>query len=173
MKKGSQMITYIAGDWDGDKTAIKKLYAWNANGSLSLSFKNAHDLTQAKDDSLNCSIKASLRLRMNGSDRFVLIVGNNTRSCTAGACFLCHSHYNGGVCSLKHSISNLSFIEFECDKAVRDGLDIVVLYNSAVNPPDRSNCPNVLKNIGKHVPMLTLAGGHRDWDYDAVRDALR
>lgn len=52
--------TYIAADWDGDKNAIDQLHTWNDGKKWSLSFTDAHDLTQARDNSLNCSIKASL-----------------------------------------------------------------------------------------------------------------
>lgn len=53
--------TYIAGDWTEDKDAIDQLHKWNDNKYLTLSFTDAHDLTQAKDSSLNCSIKSSLK----------------------------------------------------------------------------------------------------------------
>ena len=57
--------TYIAGDWAGDKDAIDKLYQWNDSNYWSLSFTNAHDLTQVKDSSLNCTIKHSLKTRLD------------------------------------------------------------------------------------------------------------
>lgn len=72
--------TYIAADWDGDKNAVDVLYSWNDNKYLALSFTNAHDLMQARDSSLNCSIKNSLKERMDASKTFVLIVGSNTTS---------------------------------------------------------------------------------------------
>lgn len=70
--------TYIAGDWDGDSDAIQKLYDWNDNKSAPIHFTNAHDLTQARDSSLNCSIKQSLKTRLDASKRFILIVGDKT-----------------------------------------------------------------------------------------------
>lgn len=53
--------TYIAGDWDHDKDAVDQLHKWNDSNYWSLSFTDAHDLTQSNDGSLNCSIKASLK----------------------------------------------------------------------------------------------------------------
>ena len=70
--------TYIAGDWTGDSDAIKKLYEWNESNYWSLSFIDAHEITKANDTSLNCSIKSSLKTRMDASKKFVLIVGENT-----------------------------------------------------------------------------------------------
>ena len=52
--------TYIAADWSGDYDAVEQLHKWNSSRYWSLSFTDAHDLMQARDNSLNCSIKASL-----------------------------------------------------------------------------------------------------------------
>lgn len=65
--------TYIAADWTGDRDAIDKLYEWNDSSYLTLSFVNAHDLTSARDDSLNCSIKASLATRLDASKHSSLL----------------------------------------------------------------------------------------------------
>ena len=107
--------TYIAADWDGDKNAIDKLREWNDGEKWSLSFTDAHDLTQARDDSLNCSIKASLVTRMDASKTFVLIVGSNTKSRRAGECTYC-SIFDNGKCKTGHTVSNDSFIEYECKR---------------------------------------------------------
>ena len=48
--------TYIAGDWTGDKSAIDQLHKWNDSKFWGLTFNDAHDITQANDGSLNCSI---------------------------------------------------------------------------------------------------------------------
>ena len=45
--------TYLAADWDGDKNAIDKLHEWNDGEKWSLSFTDAHDLTQSSDDRTN------------------------------------------------------------------------------------------------------------------------
>mgnify|MGYP001057231932 CR=1 FL=1 len=109
--------TYLAADWDGDKNAIDKLHEWNDGEKWSLY------LTQSNDDSLNCSIKASLDKRMNASKTFVLIVGSNTKSRRAGECTYC-ANYKNSKCSTGHTVSNDSFIEYECKKAVRDSEDL-------------------------------------------------
>ena len=53
--------TYIAADWDGDKNAIDQLRAWNDGKKWSLSFTDAHDLTQARDNSLIAALKHLLQ----------------------------------------------------------------------------------------------------------------
>ena len=57
--------TYIAADWTGDKDAVDQLYKWNNSNYWALSFTDAHDVTQARDGSLNCSIKSSLKKRLD------------------------------------------------------------------------------------------------------------
>jgi len=163
--------TYIAGDWTGDNDAIKKLYEWNESNYWSLSFIDAHEITKANDTSLNCSIKSSLKTRMDASKKFVLIVGKNTNVLRAGSCQYCHSlnsysHY----CARGHNVDYRSFIEYECDMAVKAGIDIVVLYNYTYVA--RSKCPDSVKYIGKHIAMCYEKYGEVYWDYQAVKNAI-
>ncbi|GKV75917.1 hypothetical protein PEC106568_10910 [Pectobacterium carotovorum subsp. carotovorum] len=163
--------TYLAGEWDGDKDAIDQLHKWNNSKHWSLTFTDAHDLTQARDGSLNCSIKSSLATRFNSSKRFVLIVGNNTKDARSGGCRYCSSYKSlTSSCARGHSVDHRSYIEYECDKALKDKLDIVVLYNAATI--DKSKCPESLKNFGKHIAMHYYANNVYDWDYNAVKTAL-
>ena len=163
--------TYIAADWDGDKNAVDQLYKWKNSNYWSLDFHDAHDLTQARDSSLNCSIKSSLAVRLDVSKTFVLIVGNNTKTVRSGGCQYCGS-YNSWTqsCARGHNIDYRSYIEYECEKAIRDGLKIVVLYNAgSVN---RSKCPDSIKYYGTHVAMWKWENGQYYWDYQAVKQAL-
>jgi hypothetical protein len=163
--------TYIAGDWDGDKDAIDQLHKWKDSYFWSLSFTDAHDLTQARDGSLNCSIKSSLAIRLDVSKTFVLIVGSTTKTVRSGSCQYCSS-YNSltGSCTRGYSIDRRSYVEYECEKASRDGLKIIVLYNAA--SVDKSKCPDAVKNTGTHVAMCYLEDGKYYWDYQAVKNAL-
>lgn len=163
--------TYIAGDWDHDKDAVDALYWWNDSSRYGLSFSDAHELKQARDTSLNCSIKQSLSDRLDASRTFILIVGEHTKELKAGGCQYCDS-YNSyhGVCCRGHFVDTRSYIDFECEKAIRDGLKIIVLYKSTV--VDREKCPSVVKYRGVHVPMLKLVGETLYWDYDSVKNAI-
>lgn len=163
--------TYIAAEWDGDKDAVEQLHKWKDSKYWSLSFTDAHDLTQARDSSLNCSIKSSLATRFDASKTFVLIVGNNTKTVRSGSCQYCSS-YNSRTyaCARGHSVDYRSYIEYECEKAVRDGLNIVVLYNAAT--VNKSKCPDAVKGLGTHVAMCYYENGAYYWDYQAVKAAL-
>lgn len=163
--------TYIAGDWDGDKDAIEQLHKWNDCEYWSLSFSDAHNLMQARDSSLNCNIKRSLAIRLNASKTFVLIVGNNTKTVRSGSCQYCYSKNSWtGACTRGYIIDNRSYIEFECEKAVKDGLNIVVLYNSTI--VDRNKCPAAIRWKGTHIAMKYYENGYCHWNYSAVKQAL-
>lgn len=167
--------TYIAGDWDGDKDAVEQLYKWKNNNHLILDFHDAHDLTQANDSSLNCSIKRSLNTRLDVSKTFVLIVGNNTKTVRSGRCQYCSS-YNSWTCACArgYTIDNRSYIEYECDKAKEaynnGNMKIVVLYNATI--VDKSKCPDAVKYVGTHKAMYYYKDGSYYWDYQAVKDAI-
>ena len=168
--------TYIAADWDTDEGAVSQLKKWNDSNYWSLSFTDAHDLTSARDGSLNCSIKSSLKSRLDASKRFVLIVGSNTDTVTAGSCIYCGS-YNSytKACAKGHSIDYRSYIKYECDEALKaynDGnMKIIVLYNScSVN---KSRCPSALRNVGIHSPMGKVhSDGKCYYDYATVKKAF-
>lgn len=163
--------TYIAADWSGDKDAVDQLIKWNESNYWILSFTDAHELTQARDGSLNCSIKSSLATRLDASKTFVLIVGSNTKTVRSGSCQYCDS-YNSWTsrCARGYSVDYKSYIEYECAKAIRDGLKIVVLYNAA--SVNKSKCPDSIKDIGTHVAMCTYENGQYSWNYQAVKNAI-
>lgn len=164
--------TYIAADWDHDKDAVDQLYRWKNGQKWSLDFHDAHELTQSRDSSLPCSIKTSLKTRMDASKTFVLIVGDHTDLVTKGSCHLCKNYNNYyGYCVKGYTVDKRSFVKFECDKAVEAGIKIVVLYNDVrVN---KLKCPSVVKYKGTHVAMIYKgADGKYYWDYNAVKKAL-
>ena len=164
--------TYIAGDWTGDKDLIDTLYYWNDSQRLTLSFFDAHEMTQARDTSLPCSIKKSLAVRLDASKTFVLIVGDATDSLTKGSCRYCGS-YNAytGSCARGMYVDYRSFIKYECQKAANDGLKIVVLYNAtSVN---RNKCPEVLRYKGQQVAAIYRGiDGKLYWDYQSIKNAI-
>lgn len=160
--------TYIAADWEHDIIAVEALNFWNENSKYGLSFLNAHDLKQARDSSLNCSIKKSLADRLNKSKTFILIVGDYTNNLRAGGCQYCKNYNSRKVsCANWYNIDYRSYIEFECEKAVNDDLKIVVLYNST--KVDREKCPEIVRYIGTHIAMLKY---DYSWDYQAIKNAI-
>ncbi|MBR6028035.1 MAG: molecular chaperone Tir [Clostridia bacterium] len=164
--------TYIAGDWTGDSDLIQQIYKWNNSDYWGLDFHDAHELTQARDDSLPCSIKSSLRMRLDASKTFVLIVGDHTMRLTKGGCQFCNSYNSyGKYCAKGHSVDYRSYIEYECEKAIKDGLKTVVIYNAECI--DKALCPDVIRHSGVHLPAIYRGtDGKRYWDYQAIKTAI-
>lgn len=158
----------------------KWLHEWNNNNHLALSFVDVHEFTQSRDETLNCNIKKNLRARLNISKTFVLIVGEHTLSVTSGACFHC-TYYRKYItipafCSKGYCVDNRSFIQYECEMAAKDydsGLlkNIVVIYNGLTSP-DKSKCPEVLKNKGVHIGSDIVENGTHKWAYSRIKEAI-
>lgn len=168
--------TYLAGDWDGDSNLIQQIYDWKKNGYLSLDFTDAHELTQARDNSLNCTIKDSLSTRLNASKTFVLIVGDKTNSVSSGSCQHCgcYSPYSHR-CLREKTLDFHSYVKHECEKAARDyrnnEMKIVVIYNYMSVHKDK--CPEAVRNIGTHIPGITRdIFGNPKPDYQAIKNAM-
>lgn len=173
--------TYIAGDWTGDRDLIDRLHRWNEDERLGLSFVDVHDLTQSRDTSNPCSIKQNLRLRLSVTKTFVLIVGRDTDKLTKGGCRYCERYvsrlFENPHCMSGKAIDNRSFIEYECEMALKDfrnGLlkNIVVIYNGELSPV-KHKCPSVLRDYGEHLGSDILNGeGRRCWNYPAIKRAI-
>lgn len=178
--------TYIAGDWDGDSDAIRQLYYWKENNYYSFDFVDVHSFMQSSDSSLPCSIKKSLRERLNITKCFVLVVGPHTDTVTKGSCQFCKKYdsseglklYGLNQCSSNGNIDYRSFIRFECEMALKDYLfndlkKIVILYNSI--DVDKSKCPECLRNVNGlvHIPMKNYNYlGQIVWNYQKIKNAI-
>lgn len=160
--------TYIAADWENDYNAVKKLREWNNDNSLALSFVDAHEFSECRsDDTNNCNIKKNCSQNLDHSKYFVLIIGKKTKHLRAGYCCNCKSFE---VCNNKYK-TNKSFIEFECDYAIRNNLPIIVLYNSW--KVDKSLCiESVVNKTTVHEPMWKKINGENYWDYQRVKNAF-
>ena len=162
---------YIAADWDKDKSVVDKLREWNDSDYYVIDFTDAHDLTQANDSSLPCSIKSSLRERLGRSKTFVLIVGDHTDSVTKGSCQHCRSYNSySRNCSRGHWVDYRSYIDFECDYASDHDLKVVVIYNSTYIR--KNKCPEILRNTGKHIPAYSYSNGVKKWNYSEIKNAI-
>lgn len=156
MYNSYRRYTYIAGDWEHDKAVVDKLYEWNSSSQSPITFNDAHKITQARDESLNCSIKASLLKRLQQSNKFILIVGAHTKNLTAGGCQFCKS-YNSYThrCGRGYNCDYRGYIKYECDKAIEMGLKVLVIYNSS--QIDKSLCPDVMKDYynATHISLFS------------------
>lgn len=164
--------TYIAGDWSGDSDLINQLYKWNDSNYWGLHFVDAHGLTQARDSSLNCSIKRSLRERLDRSKVFVLVVGLSTNEVRAGSCAYCSEYYAElHRCWRNHSTDTRSYIHYECEYAANHIDKIVVLHNCSY--VDRDLCPEPLRYRGVHIPSYEINDDYSTtWLYQDIKTAI-
>ena len=181
--------TYIAGDWDNDKSAVDQLHHWNDSNHWGLTFKDVHDLTSSRDSSKPCSIKASLKARMDVSKTFVLIVGDNTANLRKGLCEYCSGKVSdvwerAYRCPVGKTYYTTSFVDYECKlaaEACKQGkVEIIVLYKA--HSVNKSKCPAAIRELSTylydvtHVAMKTHAyqwGNYVSiWDYNSVRAAF-
>lgn len=162
--------TYIAADWDHDFDAVEQLHKWNDSSFFSkIDFVDVHEFVQARDSSLCCTIKRSLKERTNMSKTFILIVGNKTNLLTKGSCQYCNKYVNscfGVYCESENNVNYKSYIEYECESAIKGHLNIVVLYN--FNSVKKELCPEIIRYLGVHAPMKE----NGSYCYAKVRDAI-
>ena len=167
----SRTKTYIAADWDNDFEVVEKLYEWNNSDHYNLHFLDVHKEKQSRDSSKYCSIKRSLKERMDISKTFVLIVGSSTISVTKGSCKYCERYSSWYErCLDGYSLDFKSYIQYECEKAVEAGIRIVVIYNYA--NIDKSKCPLSLRFKGTHLPFYYYKDGKCYYNYQQIRAAI-
>ncbi len=161
--------TYIAADWTSDKDTVEMLKKWNKSNHWGLSFGDAHELSQCRsDDTNNCNIKKNCSQNLDHSKFFVLIIGEKTKSLRAGYCMYCKEYI---TCEYIYK-TNKSFIEYECDYAVRNNLPTIVLYNST--KVDTSKCIDSVVNVTRIHAKMVMRGNDNKyyWDYQSVKDAF-
>jgi biotin synthase-like enzyme len=112
---------------------------------------------------------------MSGSKIFLLIVGANTNTVTKGSCQYCDYRTQYGICAKKLiPMDTRSFIQYECEKAAKDGLKIIVLYNYA--NVDRSKCPEAVRYRGEHLAAYHLDysgyAPRKVWNYQSIKNAI-
>ena len=166
--------TYIAGDWTGDADLIQKLYEWNNNDHLNFHFSDAHKMKTARDDSLPCTIKNSLRDRLGGSKTFVLVVGKGTDNLTQGSCQFCSAGISSWQhCIRGHTYNTLSYVKYECEYAARHNneMKVVIIYNAVT--VDRTKCPECIRYIGTHIPAYKRnLYGYLSIDYQGIKNSV-
>lgn len=113
--------TFVSFDGDTDMHYYRLMTAWHQNDRSPFNFYNAHELEQARDSSLEATIKASLARRMAESSVFVLLVGDRTR-------FL------------------YKFVRWEMEQALARRLPIIAVNLNGTRFMDEERCPPLLRD---------------------------
>jgi len=143
--------TFVSFDGDNDMHYYRLMTAWHQNDNTSFEFYNAHDLKQARDSSLEATIKASLAERLRNSKVFVLLVGEKTQ-------YL------------------YKFVRWEIEQAISREMPIIAVNLNGRRSMDPDRCPPVLKDkLAVHVSFnpAIMQYALENWpDFDAQQRRL-
>ena len=112
---------YIAFDGDKDIHYYNMIKAWSQNERLDFSIYDAHDINTVRDTSLDETIKARLRERMNNSNVMILIVGESTK-------YL------------------YKFVRYELTFALRNDIPIIVVNINNKRERDLNRVPPIIRD---------------------------
>lgn len=112
---------YTVFDGDTDIHYFYLMKAWTNNENFNFEIKDAHDLNYAKDTSLEESIKAQLRIRLQNSKAIILLVGEKTK----------YLH---------------KFVRWELEYALRNKLPIIAVNLNNQRSRDMDRCPAIIRD---------------------------
>lgn len=112
---------FVSFDGDNDIHYYRLMKAWKQNDRTDFNFYDAHDIKQARDTSLEVTIKRSLSDRLLNSKIFVILIGERTRYLT-------------------------KFVRWEMEQAISLGLPIIGVNLNGLRQQDSDRCPPIIKN---------------------------
>lgn len=112
---------YIAFDGDTDIHYYYLMKAWTNNEKFDFEINDAHDINYSRDTSLEQSIKAQLRIRLQSSKVFIILIGENTKYLR-------------------------KFVPWEIDYALRNNMPIIAVNLNGKRDRDNFRCPNALRD---------------------------
>lgn len=112
---------YVCFDGDSDIHYYRLMQAWHQNDRTPFNFANAHDLNSARDSSLESSIKAQLRVRLQNTKVFIVLIGENTR-------YL------------------YRFVRWEMEQALELELPIIGVNLNGLRQQDPDRCPPIIRD---------------------------
>jgi hypothetical protein len=119
--------TYVCFDGDKDIHYYRLMQAWHQSDHTPFDFYNSHDLNSARDTSQEASIKAQLRVRLQNTKIFVVLIGEQTR-------YL------------------YKFVRWEMDQALAMGLPIVAVNLNGLRQQDTDRCPPIIRDeLALHI----------------------
>lgn len=143
--------TYVAFDGDNDMWAYRYMRGWKVNDHIDFDFHDAHDLNSARDTSIEESIKAQLRIRMQNSKQMLLLVGEKTKYLR-------------------------KFVPWEIELARKKDIPIIVVNLNNKKVYDDDLCPSAVKdwtytiNIPFRMKIIKYALDNFPNSYDKRKD---
>lgn len=153
---------YISADYDensGDREVVEVLNSWGSDNKHKVDFidmsKVASGTVANDDDCRICDLKAEFNRQINASSAVIFVVGDKTKSRTAGqeckranltqfecTCTPYKQNYSGAKwCKVDSTIemgpnddfgniNNLSYLRHEFEQAKKKKRNIIIVYNS-------------------------------------------
>lgn len=128
--------TYVCFDGDTDMKYYNLMKGWKQNDNTDFNFYDAHELNNARDTSLEQSIKNQLRERLKNTKLFVVLLGEHTKYLT-------------------------KFVKWEMEQAISLKLPIIVVNLNQRRDVDNERFPNVLKNY----PTISISYNQKIMQY--------
>lgn len=116
--------TYLCFDGDKDIHYFYLMKAWKHNQNdffMDFNFYDAHEINYARDLSKEESIKRQLLQRLNSSNLFVVLVGEQTKFLT-------------------------KFVRWEMEQALKQEIPIIAINLNGKRDLDDNRCPVILKD---------------------------
>lgn len=138
---------FVSFDGDKDIHYYRLMRSWKQNDNSPFNFFDAHDLSTARDTSLEATIKRSLRDRLNQSRIFVSLIGESTR-------YL------------------FKFVRWEIEQAQSLGLPIIAVNLNGTRSMDPQRCPPLIRDyLTMHISFKAAILQHslENWPAEFTR----
>ena len=112
---------YVCFDGDKDIHYYRLMKAWHQTYHSTFSFSDAHELNQARDTSMESSIKRQLMERLRNTREFIVLIGESTRYLT-------------------------KFVKWEMEIALGLGLPIIAVNLNGLRQRDNDRCPPIIRD---------------------------
>ena len=132
----TQVKVHITADWENDQSVVDQIIKWNQDQGEPFSMEDSSNILEDMESEWSCFVRETLKEKIQKTDIFLLIMGEQTNLVQDGSCFFCEN-YRGfsGVCAHGRTADTRGIIEFQCDMAREFQKKIVVV--DATKPIDR------------------------------------
>lgn len=144
--------TYVAFDGDNDIKYYLLMKAWKKTDGSAFNFYDAHDINSARDYSQEQSIKKQLRIRMENSKVFVLLIGEKTRYLRKFVKWEIETAIKLGLPIIAVNLNGSKFKDNFCPPSLEGQLTIFVPYGKRIIQYALENWPyshTLYKNAGE------------------------
>jgi hypothetical protein len=158
--------TYVCFDGDSDIHYYRLMCAWKQSDGHNFNSYNAHDLNSARDTSTEESIKRQLRLRLNNSKVFVVLIGKQTRYLYKFVRWEMEQALALDMPIIAVNLNDLRQLDTDrCPPIIRDALAIHISFNMAI-------VQHALENWSRQHKIYQSQNINSPYYYDSVPSSV-